>query len=99
MPTRNKLGPRLNASPRSPPRHRLHSVTPCILHFTSPPGKPKDPSTAIARWVAYRLLSIPCLLPNPPRDDAVATVCGAEPSNCPDGTFTRLHPLHGRTYS
>jgi hypothetical protein len=34
--------------------------------------------------------SIPCLLPTPPRGDAVGTVCGAEPSNCTDGTFTRV---------
>ena len=41
MPTRNKLGPRLNASPRSPPRHRLHSVTPCILHLRLLPANPR----------------------------------------------------------
>ena len=34
--------------------------------------------------------STPCLLPTPPRGDAVGTVCGAEPSNCTDGTFTRV---------
>lgn len=33
--------------------------------------------------------STPCLLPTPRRGDAVGTVCGAEPSNCTDGTFTR----------
>ena len=34
--------------------------------------------------------STPCLLPTPPRGDAVGTVFGAEPSNCTDGTFTRV---------
>src|SRR5215210_9533950 len=33
--------------------------------------------------------STPCLLPTPPRGDAVGTVCGAEPSKCTGGTFTR----------
>src|SRR5664279_1661951 len=32
----------------------------------------------------------PCLLSTPPRGDAVGTVCGAEPSNCTDGTCTRV---------
>ena len=41
--------------------------------------------------------STPCLLPTPPRGDAVGTVFGAEPSNCTDGTFTRMCALraHG----
>ena len=34
--------------------------------------------------------STPCLLPTPPRGDAVGTVFGAEPSNCTGGTFTRV---------
>src|SRR3954466_8340742 len=34
--------------------------------------------------------STPCLLPTPPRGDAVGTVFGAEPSKCTDGTFTRV---------
>ena len=34
--------------------------------------------------------STPCLLPTPPRGDAVGTVCGAEPSNCTGGTYTRV---------
>ena len=34
--------------------------------------------------------STPCLLPTPPRDDAVGTVFGAEPSNCTGGTLTRV---------
>ncbi len=34
--------------------------------------------------------STPCLLPTPPRGDAVGTVCGAEPSNCTDGTCTHV---------
>ena len=34
--------------------------------------------------------STPCLLPTPPHGDAVGTVFGAEPSNCTDGTFTRV---------
>ena len=34
--------------------------------------------------------STPCLLPTSPRGDAVGTVFGAEPSNCTDGTFTRV---------
>jgi len=34
--------------------------------------------------------STPCLLSTPPHGDAVGTVCGAEPSNCTDGTFTRV---------
>jgi hypothetical protein len=34
--------------------------------------------------------STPCLHSTPPRGDAVGTVFGAEPSNCTDGTFTRV---------
>ena len=34
--------------------------------------------------------STPCLLPTSPRDDAVGTVFGAEPSNCTGGTFARV---------
>jgi hypothetical protein len=34
--------------------------------------------------------STPCLLPTPPRGDAVGTVFGAEPSNCTGGTFARV---------
>jgi hypothetical protein len=34
--------------------------------------------------------SIPYLLPNPPRGDAVGTVFGAEPSNCIGETFARV---------
>jgi hypothetical protein len=42
--------------------------------------------------------STPCLLPTPPRGDAVGTVFGAEPSNCTGGTLTRVDAqLHGRT--
>ena len=34
--------------------------------------------------------STPCLLSTPPHGDAVGTVFGAEPSNCTDGTLTRV---------
>jgi hypothetical protein len=34
--------------------------------------------------------STPCLLPTPPRGDAVGTVFSAEPSNCTGGTCTRV---------
>ena len=34
--------------------------------------------------------STPCLLPTPPRGDAVGTVFGAEPSNSTGGTLARV---------
>jgi len=46
-------------------------------------------STPCLPFGRLRALSLSKRLPTPPRGDAVGTVCGAEPSNCTDGTFTR----------
>ncbi len=41
-------------------------------------------------WLLRPAGSTPCLLPTPPRGDAVGTVFGAEPSKCTGGTCTRV---------
>jgi hypothetical protein len=68
--------PGLHLSRAPPPRWFICSLRP----VGSTPCLPFD---------GLRASSLPRRLPTPPRGDAVGTVCGAEPSKCTGGTFTR----------